>query len=238
MKKKDKDIQKEKLALAAKKDPISKVELDYIKELDTNPKYSLKVNPENKYNMTMLDKEFVTNYIQFKNVNTVAEIMKIGQDVANQIFVSYPVQCEIRRINNAMYHRQFATRLLNVEEIGGFLTSLLIDNYVPLADQLKPKEKLQVIDLILKVNEMKAKSITDPGELMNKDLNEQLKNLSVETLQQLISQNSDKKRKTSIINDLDKDANFSIEEKAYLETLSTQELLKLVDDTNKHKGGK
>ena len=100
------------------------------------------------------------------------------------------------------------------------------------------KVSIEEIDLILKVNEMKAKSITDPSELMNKDLNEQLKNLSVETLQQLISQNSDKKRKTSIINDLDKDANFSVEEKAYLETLSTQELLKLVDDTNKHKGGK
>ena len=38
--------------------------------------------------------------------------------------------------------------------------------------------------------------------------------------------------------DINKNGVLSIEEKAYLETLSTQELLKLVDDTNKAKGGK
>ena len=213
------------------------LQMAYQYELDTNPKYSLDVNPENKYQMTLTDKEFVKHYVQFKNVNTVADVMGIDQDLANQMFVSYPIQSEIRRINLALYHRQFASRLLSLDEIGGYLSSMLTDNYVPLADQMKPTEKLRVIELLIKLNEMKLNSMTNPSGLMEKDLSAQLKDLSVETIKQLLMQNASKNKKQNIIDDINKDGLLSIEEKAYLETLSTQELLKLVDDTNKAKGG-
>lgn len=228
--------QKERLAMTTQES--NELQLTYMSELDTNPKYSLEVNPENKYKMTQADKEFVNHYVQFKNVNTVAEIMKIDQDLANQMFVSYPIQSEIRRINLALYHRQFASRLLTIDELGGYLTSMLTDNFVPLADKMKPTEKLRVVELLIKLNEMKINSFSNPTELMAKDINSQLRNLSLDTIKQLISQNADKNKKTNIINDINKNGVLSIEEKAYLETLSTQELLKLVDDTNKAKGGK
>ena len=36
-----------------------------------------------------------------------------------------------------------------------------------------------------------------------------------------------------MISQIDKDSKLSLEEKAYLETLSTSELLKILDETNK-----
>ena len=200
----------------------------YQKELDTNPKYSLEVDPENKYNMTDEMKSFIKFYVDYKSVPTAAELAGIEVDTAKQWFVSFNVQNEIRRINLALYHRQFASRLLTLDEIGGFLSCLITNEGVPIADQLKTKDKLQVVDLLLQLNKMKVDAYQDPRTLMEKDLELELKKLSVKTISQLINANKPK----DIIQTIDADQVLSPEEKAYLSTLPAKDLLQLIDDTN------
>ena len=208
------------------------LQTNYIDEVDNNPEFALVADPLNKYKMTEANKKFIEHYVNFKNVNTAAELAGISMDEAKQYFISYNTQNEIRRINRALYHRQFAAKLLSIDDIGGYLSSLLTGENIPLADQLETKDKLRVVDLILRLNEMKANGLSNPSDLTKADIAVQIKNLSLSTIQQLLSQSNNMKDKNESIRQMD-DGNLSIEEKAYLQSLPTQDLLQLIEDTNK-----
>lgn len=208
------------------------LQTNYIDEVDNNPEFALVADPLNKYKMTEANKKFIEHYVNFKNVNTAAELAGISMNEAKQYFISYNTQNEIRRINRALYHRQFAAKLLSIDDIGGYLSSLLTGENIPLADQLETKDKLRVVDLILRLNEMKANGLSNPSDLTKADIAVQIKNLSLSTIQQLLSQSNNMKDKNESIRQMD-DGNLSIEEKAYLQSLPTQDLLQLIEDTNK-----
>src|SRR5574344_1132 len=225
---------------------LTQLQKDYHHELETNPKYSLEVDPTNKYKLKDFEKNFVKQYINFRNVKTAADICHIDQDTANDLFASYPVQNEIRRINAALYQRRFAVKVLTLDDIAGYLTTMLTDEFVPMADQLSPQDKLRVIDTLLRVNATKEQAFADPSSIMNTNkfdsLTAQIKELSVATIKQLIEQKPkpiDVTEDVVVIDELDKQNTLTPEEKSYLETLPTSELLELLDKTNKSdKGGK
>lgn len=200
------------------------IQKEYISELERNPKYSLEVDPEDKYLMSDLQKKFTKYYIEFKNVNTAAELAEIDMDTAKQFFISYPTQCEIRRINLALYQRQFARKLLNIDEIGGYLTSLLTDEFVPIGDQLKTTDKLKVVQMLIDLNKFKIESMITPSEVMEKDLDAQMKELSIDTIKKLLST---KEKKQDIAGQVAEE--LSPEETAYLSTLPTKDLLELIE---------
>lgn len=210
-----------------------------LNELESNPKYSLDVDPEGKYNLNPVQKSFITNYVNFKNVNTAAEVSGYNQDDANKFFVSYACQQEIRRINMALYQRRFASKLISIDEISGYLSSLLTDEYVPLADQLSSTEKLKVVDTLIRLNEMKQNAMKNPAELMNSNIDTDLKNMSITTIQQLIVQaNEPDGKKNMLLQTVDSKNVLTPEERSYLETLPTTELIKIVNDINKEGGDK
>lgn len=213
---------------------VAQLQKEYAKEIEEDPQYSLEPDPTGELQMSETQKDFIRHYVEFKNINTAAELTYIDADTAKAFFVAYNTQQEIRRINRALYHRQFASKLVSLDDIGGYLSSLLTGDNVPLADQLKTTEKLRVVELLLRVNEMKSQSMQDPSQLAHSDIESQLKNLSVKTIQQLLVQNNTVviQQKNDAINKLD-DGTLSVEEKAYLSSLPTSELLKLIDETNK-----
>ena len=207
------------------------LETGYMKELETNPKYSLEVDPENKYEWTDEEKKFVQLYVNYKSIPTVAEFMDIKTEVARAYYLSYKCQQEIRRINLALYQRQFASRLLNLEEIGGYLTSLLTDSYVSNADQLRPKDKLEVAKMIIDINKLKIDSLHQPEILMVKELDSEIKNLSISTIKRLLYEDKNMREKNNIVATYEE--NLLPEESALLSTLPTNELLDLIESTNK-----
>ena len=223
---------KDKSSLILSEKEMNQLQQDYIKEVENNLEYSLSVDPENKYNMCEGQKKFIEYYIQFKNVETAAELTGIDMDMAKQYFVSWNTQQEIRRINRALYHRQFNSKLLSLDEIGGYLTSLLTDENVPIGDQLKSRDKLAVAKMIIDLIELKKESFENPNVIMNKNLDIQIKNLSINTIQSLLNQNE--KDKIELKNKLYENEDLSIEEKSYLETLPTETLLQLIEDSNKN----
>lgn len=211
----------------------TELQVNYMTELETNPQYSLLVDPEDKYKLPDAQKDFIKYYIDFKNVNTAADLAGIDMDLAKQYFKAYATQTEIRRINLALYHRQFSSKLVTIDQLGGYLSSLLTNQYVPLAEQLTTNEKLRVVDMLIRLNDMKNAGLANPDSIMTANIDIQLKNLSVKTIQELLKQKPTVSENAEII-----DANASdltMEEKAYLETLPTEDLLKLIDDTTKVK---
>lgn len=200
---------------------------NYLVELESNPEYSLYPDPTNKYNMSDEQKNFIIQYVQFKSIGTAMELSGLQPEEAKRFFVSYNTQQEIRRINRALYLRQFHNKLLDLDQIGGWLSSLLTDENVPIGDQLKTPDKLKVANMIIDLFKLKQESMQNPQELMKKDLNIEIKNLSVTTIQQLLK--SSEKDTNAIVTN----ANLSAEEKEYLNTLPTEQLLQILEETNK-----
>lgn len=213
----------------------NKLEREYAIELETNPKYSLQVDPENKYNMPLIQKNFIQHYVEFKNVNVAAELSGIDMDTAKAYFVAYSSQMEIRRINLALYQRQFHSKLLDIDQIGGYLSSLLTDTNVPIADRLKSSEKLKVAQMIIDLNLLKINSMQNPAVIMNNDINVQLKDLSVDAIRELLKQSEKRKEPNTYSTTCEE---LTPEEEAYLSTLPTEDLLHILDDSKKKKGDK
>lgn len=193
-------------------------------ELDTNAEYSLIVDPMNRYNLSDKQKEFINNYINTKSIPLAAELSEISIDTAKKYFTSYATKQEIKRINRAIYQRRFSNKLLSLDQIAGYLTSYITEEDVPLAEQVKPMEKVRIIQMLIDLNILKQNSINNPNIIMNTDIESEIKNLSVKSIRELIYQANLKAGKN------DKLTN---EEEAFLNTLSSKELLSIVDSTNK-----
>lgn len=215
---------------------LRKLDTDYVNKLNTDPEYSIEVDPLGLYNMTKEEKEFVKYWIDFMDINLVCLHMQIQPETALDYYHMYPVQQEIRRIRMSMYLRQFATRMLTVDEIGGYLTAVLTDQ-VPTKDMLSEKDKLQVAKLLLDINKLKAESYANPSIITYADFEENLKDLSTKSIRQLIENSMDSAKeqneKTEIIQEMDKDGLFTPEDTQYLKTLTQKELTDLQNQMNK-----
>lgn len=208
---------------------------EYFEILKSNPQYSLLVDPENKYNLTEEEKNFIGIYCEFKNIELAAMMSQISVDRAMSLFSSYACQQEIRRINVAMYHQKFANKLLSVEELGGWLSSVLMDD-VPASDRITTSEKIKVVEKILQIHELLQNGIQNPKDIIDLNIEEQLKNLSVSSIKNLLKEtNEPKKSNDELIQEFEDFDIFTDEDIAYLRTLTTEELLSLLEETQKMK---
>ncbi|MEG1541592.1 MAG: hypothetical protein RR372_06570, partial [Oscillospiraceae bacterium] len=96
------ELQKQENALALAQQNVSLIESNYHAELETNPEYSLIVDPLNKYKLPITTKEFVRYYIEHRNINAAGMFCGIDSDHALELYRSYPVQQEVRRISKAL----------------------------------------------------------------------------------------------------------------------------------------
>ena len=82
---------------------------------------------------------------------------------------------------------------------------------------------------------MKAQSLVNPQQLMSQDLDADLKKLSIASIRNLLDANAkeQEKAKNEAISDVVGHSSLTVEESAYLSTLSTKELLSLIDDNEK-----
>lgn len=211
-------------------------QIEYLETIKNNPQYSLIVDPENKYNLTLQQKEFIGLYCEFKNIQLAAMMSNLELEEAMTLYSSYPCQQEIRRINLAMYQTQFANKLISLNELGGYLTSLLCDA-VPSGDKLSPSNKLKVAQLILDLNKTLKETPNEVKDIIDIPIDTQIKDLSIKSIKALLEANKNKDKikeeKEKIIESFENFDNFSQEEISFLNTLSTKELLDLLDSMEK-----
>ena len=217
---------------SVKPEDVSNLEDDFQLLLKEDPRYSLAVDPLHIYDFTEEETFFIEQMIQYKNVQFVATVlMNISLEEGVEIYKKYDVQSEIKRINLAMYARRFATKMADLDQLGGYLTSALTDENVPVADRLAPKDKLTASKLLLSINILKQKAIRQPDVIDEIDVQKDLDKLSPKELEQLIEYNDEdnieKEKYISIINE---DDMLSMEELKNLRMMTLEELKSLVEE--------
>lgn len=203
-------------------------------ELDTNPEFSLEVDPTNKYSMSDAQKTFIKRYCEFKSIPMAADLCQLDLDTAKSYFIAWSSQQEIRRINRAMYQRQFSHKLLSIDDIGSYLSSLITDENVPLADRVKTMDKVKIAQMLIDLQLYKKQAIDNPSNIIDVDIENEVKQLSIQSIKMLLYQKKEKKEKKDTA-DI-KDDQLLPEEEAFLKTLPANELLKLINEANS-KGG-
>ena len=214
----------------------SEAQTVYITELLQDPLYSTVPDPEGKLGLTEDQKRFIVNYLDFRNLPLASQISKITEDEGKAYFQDYKIRNEIRRINTALYQRKFARRLLTLDEIGGYLTSQLIDADTPECDRLEPKDKLKVAQMIIDINKIKADSFDNPNIIEYQNIDAQMQDMSVEELNQLLVETKNNTahisteqqqvmdEKMAYISIITQGQTTLAEEYSYLRTLSLEEL--------------
>lgn len=231
--------------------------VDWSKELQENPKYSLIADPTGTLKLTRLEKEFVKNYIQYRNIPLSARIAGISEDEGIKLFNDKRIEGEIRRINLAYSEWRIHGQMLGIDEIGSYLSTWLLEVNVPEADKLKPKDKIAVANSIIELNKFKYNALNNPnsnaakvieGDIidfekevedmsideMNKrlkeigqKLNSKPKKLTKEEQQQLAIENL---RKEELIRQITNDAILDPMDKDFLNKCSLEQLEKMLKD--------
>ena len=205
---------------------------EYIDTVTNNGEFSLLVDPNNVYNFSEDEINFINLYIEYKSLNVISIITSQPIEVLTSYLANYNIRNEIRRINRALYHHQFKTKMLSLDEIGGYLTSLITDSNISETDKLKTKDKINVAQTLINIHKLKQDSLKDPNQIMNaeiKNLEEDIKGLSINAIKLMIDSQEDKedlKDKEELINNNFKGLNP--EEEAYLKSLPKEELLNLL----------
>ena len=210
---------------------VDELEEGFREQLATNPKYSLEIDPGNRYGFSKKESDFIKHMIQYKNVQFVSTVlMDIPVEEGIEIYNKYDVQSEIKRINLALYARRFATKMADLDQIGGYLTSGLKDDNVPVADRWSPKEKLTAAKLLMQLNGMRRKGLESPMIIEGVEIQKDLEKLSPNDLKQLIEYNDEealaKDKLIEIINEGDL---LSFEEIKNLKMMSLEELEDLAE---------
>ena len=210
---------------------VSRLEDNFQQLIQTDPKYSLKVDPEHKYNFTETEVDFIEQMVQYRNVQFVSTVLLgLPLEEGVEIYKNYNVQSEIKRINIAMYARRFATKVADLNQIGGFLTSGLIDDNVPVAERWGPKEKLTASKLLMNINMLKKKAFNTPEVVEVVEVQKDLEKLSPKDLEKLIEINDEgNEEKEKLINLINEDGLLSMEELKNLRMMSNEELRDLAE---------
>ena len=209
---------------------VTELEEGFQQLILTDPKYSLLVDPENKYGFTEQEKDFIQQMVQYRNVQFVSTVlMKMSLEEGVDMYKSWKVQQEIKRINMAMYARRFATKMADLDEIGGFLTSGLRDENIPISERWDPKDKLTASKLLVNINILKRKALARPQEVEVIEVQKDLDKLSPNELKQLIEFNDEENvEKEKLIDIINEDNLLTMEEIKNLRMMTIEELQDLV----------
>lgn len=192
------------------------------------------IDKNNKYNLNNIQKEFVKYYIEFKNIPLVAQFIGIDEAFAVDIFKGYGVQEEIKRINTELYRARFNSKMISLSELGSYVSSLITGEGVPLSEQLNKKEKLDAVKILINIYELKNKAIDNPADLNVYDYTteEEIKKLSLSSIKSLLNEKGKEEKKNELIKTIDESGLLTIEDKALLKSLSTDELVTLLNEVN------
>lgn len=204
--------------------------VEYEDNINSYDQYSLEVDPANLYNFSELEKNFIELYVEYKNLAVVAKLLNLDEHITLSTFNKYAVKEEIRRLNRAHYQKIFSQKMLKIDEIGAWLTSIINEDGVD--KNVAIKDKLKASELLINICKFKEESIIDPSSLMKTDidiLEKEIKSLSVKDLKKLIEKTDDNESKKELINKIPSSSLLTEEDKKILMSLSIDELKKMIE---------
>lgn len=211
--------------------------------LQTDPKYSLEIDPTGELGMSVAEKKLLKTYMDCRSLPMACELCGISLEDGKKMFYDDNSCNERMRLNRAKNYRKFMNRLLSVDEIGGYLTSMLMDEDNVSEAPLSTKDKIAIVHEIVSLNKLKAEAYNNPRILENVEFTENdIQDLTPEDLKKLIDETKRGKaditaRKHELINEFDKDRTLDSTDLDYLMSCSVQELERLVDEKRKQNKG-
>lgn len=184
------------------------------------------INSQHEHFMTDTQKEFVLLYSQYHDPFVVGDMLRLTREETVEVWSNYYVQRALEELGQIMFHKQLVAKLDSIDELGGYLTSLLTDQDIPQCDKLSPKDKLAVCKLIIQLNEFKASLFVNSPDFIYKDLPEgnPTKTKIVDFLKSQ-STKEERQRKTSRL-----PPEVSMFERIYLETLPKDQFDMITDN--------
>lgn len=214
---------------------LSVFDKSYLTRLDEKNRLALKIDPEDLYNLNDVEKLFIYNYIQHRNIPLASKLTGINENQGIELYKKHAIREEIDRITMALYIKNFTQKMLTIEEIGSYLTAIITDQ-VPEADKLSTKDKIPVMKLLIDINQLKKDGLNNPQIIDAVEFETEVKNMSVKGIKALIeaSQTTDiSDEKAEIVNQINKDKMMSPEEIQFLNSLSKQQLFDILNDLTK-----
>lgn len=215
---------------------LPKVIEDYVEDIESNPLYSTTPDPEGKLGLNEDMIKFIENYVQTKNISLASNLAGITPQKGRAYYNNYIIANEIRRINQALVHRQFSTKMLNLTQVGGWLTSQITGKDVPVVDRLSPRERLSAAKLIVDINELQMRGFTSPQKVLDfSTIQDDVKDMSVDDIKKLISTTKGEnalEEKEKIINAINSDGTLSPDDLSSLRASSIEELKDILNAIN------
>lgn len=190
------------------------------------------VDESGSYSFTEEEKLFIRLWVEFKNLNIVAESMSISNEDASKMFSNYYVTSEIRRLEKEVTKLRLAQKIMTLDEMEAYLSSLVIDYSIPMGERVSPRDKLAAVKLLMEIKQIKGEAFQGNTTVINAlPTADKLDSLSTDAIRALISaddasQTAEEKEK--IINELISISNLSTEEKLELRGKSVKELQDLL----------
>ena len=210
---------------------LSVLDKSYLERLDADKRLSLKIDPENLYNFDEEHMQFIYYYMQHRNVPLAAKLAGINENKGIQLFREHAVREELDRLTIALYARTFSTKMLGLEEIGGYLSAIVTDQ-VPDVDKLSTKDKIPVLKMLVDLNVLRKDGYENPQVIEAVQFEEEINKMSVKAIKHMIdaSYDTSEVEKEDLIKSLNVDGSLSESDIEFLRTMSKEDLLKLVNE--------
>lgn len=180
------------------------------------------------------ERNFILLWLEYKNIVVVASMMGIDNEAAQNMLANYNIRQEINRLTKIQTQKRFATKMISVDQIESYLSSMITDENVSFVDRLSSKEKLDAIKLLMSVKEFKSNMVANPSEVIDVSLDDTIKNMSINSIKSLLNSKKDNNNRKALVDNLSAlESDLNADDVADLQNMSTEELLKIVDKLNK-----
>lgn len=160
--------------------------MQYLEDLSNDDRYSLLVDPTNKYDLEEEHKRFIELYAQYNDLGYVCSLLELDIHIGKDYLLRYSTQHELRRLNLARYHRQIATRIVSYHDLGAYLSSWLVGDNIPEKDQLKRSEKLDLVKIMMQWHKGMKDFYEHPQHIIEATVEEELEQLKATDIRELI----------------------------------------------------
>jgi|LSQX01.2.fsa_nt_gb hypothetical protein len=170
---------------------------DIQREIENNLEYSLEVDPLGKYQLDDNQKLFVKLYIEYHNYDIIRTIMGLDIQDLFRYQYNFGINSEINRLERAIVVRRVSGKILKIDEIASYLTTMILGVDIPEKDKLTNEQKLKAISLLYKYHELSIDPEMTKKEVFDVvDFDEETRDLTTGEIKLLLSGSKKNKDKT------------------------------------------
>lgn len=155
-----------------------------IKERVLNdPEYSTEVDPQNKLGFTGQQRNFITMYIQYNDVGMMLASGFTMDDITT-LRSTPKIWNECQRIEKAIVAHRLVGKVLSLDELAAFLSSMVMGIGLPAHERLTPNAKLQAIRLLFEYVALSSKpdALFNAIEVESQEIDKKVANMTTEEI--------------------------------------------------------